>query len=273
MARLYNDSAFLYNASNLSYDGVATLSFTAIGSGVGSGTATGGIVQGRSAAGSGIGSSTVVYLVVRIRTATGSGVGTSSATRVVGFVRTGDTSVGAGSSTVTRVITKLRTATASGLGTSSSIVLHVVIRTSTGTGNGISSGAAYVSRLRTASGAGTGTQVSSSTRGLRRACIGSGASQSTVTWDKSHIFRVPYTYQYANGFFNDTNGTNRLSHYIKKDNVRARNLYKLIDNSYTVVDQRDPTQVKKLWHGGRDHFLTPEEIEELTLDGFGASIT
>jgi hypothetical protein len=89
---------------------------------------------------------------------------------------------------------------------------------------------------------------------------------------KSRIFRVPYTYQYVGGFFNDFDGANRLGSYIKS-NVRARNLYKLTDNSYTIVDQRDLGQVKKVWYGGRDHFLTAAEVEELTADGFGASIT
>lgn len=272
MARLYNDSAFLYNASNLSYDGVATLSFTASGSGVGSGTASGGIVQGRSAAGSGIGSSTVVYFVVRIRTATGSGVGTSSATRVVGFVRTGDTSAGAGSSTVTRVITKLRTATASGLGTSSSIVLHVVIRTSTGTGNGISSGAAYVSRLRTASGSGTGTQVSSSTKGLFRACTGTGLGYSTSNWNKSHIFRVPTYKNYAFTERLPESNADILFAFMSKG-VRQYNLYKLNDGTYETVDPRMPERVVKVYYGGHDIFLDDTEVQELTAAGYGASIT
>jgi hypothetical protein len=55
--------------------------------------------------------------------------------------------------------------------------------------------------------------------------------------------------------------------------VRARNLYELTNGEYTIVDQRDLGQVKKVWLGGRDHFLDEAEVVELTAAGFGASIT
>ena len=105
-----------------------------------------------------------------------------------------------------------------------------------------------------------------------RTCTGGGEGTGSGEWNKSHIFRVPYSYQYVGGYFNDTKGANRLGSYIK-DNIRALNLYKLSDDSYTTVDQRDTGQVKKLWYGGRDHFLTDAEQAELTADGFGAYIT
>jgi hypothetical protein len=151
--------------------------------------------------------------------------------------------------------------------------LHVVIRTSTGSGQGTSSGIANLVVLRTATGSAAGTSVATGAKVATRTATGAGQSVDTFAeWMKSHIFRVPYTYQYVGGYFNDKDAANRLGSYIK-DNVRARNLYKLIDDSYTIVDQRDLGQVKKVWYGGRDHFLTPAEQVELTADGYGAYIT
>jgi hypothetical protein len=55
--------------------------------------------------------------------------------------------------------------------------------------------------------------------------------------------------------------------------VRVRNLYKLTNGEYTTITQRDQGQVAKLWHGAHDHFLTDDEVAELTAAGFGESIT
>ena len=79
MARLYNDSLFLYNASDLSYDGVVTFARTATGSGVGTESASRIRVPVRTATGSGTGTQTASRIRVPVRTATGSGAGTETA--------------------------------------------------------------------------------------------------------------------------------------------------------------------------------------------------
>jgi len=94
----------------------------------------------------------------------------------------------------------------------------------------------------------------------------------TADWDKSHIFRVPYTDTYGGGKFGEFDTENRLGSYYKTY-TRGLNLYKLTNGEYTTVEQRDQGQVAKLWHGGRDHFLTDAEYAELVADGFGANIT
>jgi hypothetical protein len=105
-----------------------------------------------------------------------------------------------------------------------------------------------------------------------RSATGSGTGTSTADWVKSHIFRVPYTYNYPGATYRDEGAANRLQRY-NRTNVRVRNLYELTDGSYTTVDQRDQGQVAKLWQGGHDHYLTDAEVVELTAAGFGASIT
>ena len=126
--------------------------------------------------------------------------------------------------------------------------------------------------LRTATGSGAGTETGVGARINRRTATGSGDGTGTADWDKSHIFRVPYTDTYGGGAFGIFDVENRLGSYYKTY-TRGLNLYKLTNNEYTTVEQRDQGQVKKLWHGGRDHFLTDVEYAELVADGFGASIT
>jgi hypothetical protein len=248
----------------------------------------------RSATGEGTGTETATRNIIYVRTATGAGTGTSNNTIVSGILRTaygaggataGDIAVGniipvrtaTGSGIGTMDSTGLhiapRAASASGVGSATTISIHVVIRTGTGTGQGTANASAYVTVIRTSSGSGEGTSQTIGARALRRTCTGSGLGTSTADWDKSHIFRVPYTYNYPGGYFgNEYGSANRLQRY-NRTGVRARNLYELTNGEYTIVDQRDLGQIKKVWLGGRDHFLNEAEIVELTAAGFGANIT
>ena len=148
----------------------------------------------------------------------------------------------------------------------------VSVRTATGSGVGTGSGNWLLVSIRTATGSGAGTQTAVGARVNRRTATGSGAGTGTADWDKSHIFRVPYTDTYGGGKFGKFDVENRLGSYYKTY-TRGLNLYKLTSGEYTTVEQRDQGQVAKLWHGGRDHFLTDAEYAELVADGFGASIT
>jgi hypothetical protein len=160
---------------------------------------------------------------------------------------------GLGDSAVTFIRTPIRTATGSGEGSGTAVDVLVSIRTATGSGEGSSTTLSGILFIRTATGSGQG-------------------SETDGGWVKSHIFRVPYTYNYPGGYFGGGDSANRLGRY-DRSGVRARNLYKLKTGEYTIVDQRDLGQVEKLWHGGRLHFLDDAEVAELTAAGFGDSIT
>lgn len=229
-------------------------------------------VRSRTATGSGTGTESALRLIKSPRTATGSGTGTSTVVQIKVVVRDGSASAGTGSSTVSQVLKRIVTASGSGTGSSSTVSLSVVSKTATGSGTGDSSAAPVVTAIRTASGAGTGTSVALGGILYLRTAEGSGAGTQSASWVKSHIFRVPYTITYSQGTFRGEGTANRLQSY-NRHGVRALNLYHLTDDSYTTVEQRDATQIRKLWHGGRDHFLTDAEVTELTSAGFGASIT
>ena len=182
------------------------------------------------------------------------------------------TGSGVGSATSAGQITPVRTAVGSGSGASSVTFIRVPIRTATGSGEGSGTAVDLVVNIRTATGSGEGTSVTLGGILYFRTATGSGTGTESATWVKSHIFRVPYTYNYPGGYFGGGDAANRLGRY-NRSGVRGRNLYKLTNGEYTIVDQRDLGQVAKLWYGGRDHFLTDAEVEELTAAGFGDSIT
>jgi hypothetical protein len=267
------DFSFPYRFGGRFYLGVrAVLTVTATASGLGTASSVAQVLRQRQATGSGVGSETAVDILVAIRTATGSGVGTMDSTGLHIAPRTASGS-GLGSDTTVGKITPVRTAQGSGTGDSAVTFIRVPLRTATGSGEGSGNGVDLVISLRTATGSGTGSATSLSGIAYFRSATGSGTGTQTADWVKSRIFRVPYTYNYPGGYFDDNYGSaNRLQRY-NRTGVRARNLYELTNGEYTIVDQRNLGQVKKVWLGGRDHFLTDAEVVELTAAGFGASIT
>ena len=266
------DFSFPYRFGGRFYLGVrAVIVVTATASGLGTASSSAQVLRQRQATGSGAGSESATRVVVLLRSATGSGVGTMDSTGLHIAPRTA-TGSGVGSDTASGQITPVRTAVGSGSGASSVTFIRVPIRTATGSGEGSGDAVDLVVNIRTATGSGAGTSVTLSGIAYFRSATGSGTGTESATWVKSHIFRVPYTYNYPGGYFGGGDVANRLGRY-NRSGVRGRNLYKLTNGEYTIVDQRDLGQVAKLWYGGRDHFLTDAEVEELTAAGFGDSIT
>ena len=266
------DFSFPFRNGGRFYLGVrAVITVTATASGLGTASSSAQVLRQRQGTASGVGSGTATRVVVLLRTATGSGVGTMDSTGLHIAPRTASGS-GVGSATAVEAITPVRTAVGSGSGASSVTFIRVPLRTATGSGVGAGSGVDLVINIRTATGSGTGTSVTLGGILYFRSATGSGVGTQSADWVKSRIFRVPFTYNYPGGYFGGGDAANRLGRY-NRSGVRARNLYELTNGEYTIVDQRDLGQVKKLWYGGRDYFLTDAEVAELTAAGFGDSIT
>lgn len=246
---------------------------TATGSGAGTATASRVVIAIRTATGSGAGSASTIENIIRVykRTATGSGTGTSQASGVRVALRTA-TGSGTGSGTADWNINPARTATGSGVGSSAIVVTRVVLRTSSGQGIGGSSTTWILVALRTGTGSGAGTQTSVGARTLKRACTGSGSGSGTADWLKSHIFRVPTTRTYPFAERLSEEAPDRLFAHTPQG-IRAKNLYRLSDGTYTTTDPRRPELITRTYYGGHDIFLTDEEVTELTAAGYGASIT
>lgn len=228
------------------------VSRTATGSGTGTQTATGRIaLLQRTATGSGSSSFDATGLVTHVRQATGSGNGTSSAIGLRTVERNGSASAGTGSSSVSQVLSNRRTATGTGTGSESVTQFHISVRTATGSGSGSGS----------ADGARTVFAV----------LTGSGTGSSSTVWVKSRIFRVPQTTTYAWAELFSDRRADRLFAHIPLG-IRAENLYRLSDGTYTINDPRDGSAVRE-YLGGHNIFLTDEEVSELTAAGYGAYIT
>lgn len=266
------DFSFPYRFGGRFYLGVrAVITVSATASGLGTASSSAQVLRQRQGTGSGTGSETAIRIVVVLRSATGSGVGTMDSTGLHIAPRTASGS-GVGSESATGKITPVRTAVGSGSGDSVATFIRVPLRTATGSGVGSGDGVDLVVNIRTATGSGAGDSVSLGGILYIRSATGSGTGTSTADWVKSHIFRVPYTYNYPGATYRDVGAANRLQRY-NRNNIRVRNLYKLTSGDYTTVDQRDQGQVAKLWLGGHDHYLSDAEVVELTAAGFGASIT
>jgi hypothetical protein len=127
--------------------------------------------------------------------------------------------------------------------------------------------------VRTATASGTSAQSALIREVLPRTATGSGVGDYVpADWTKSRIFRVPADDDYPLVNRLGTGAADRLFSFAPQG-VRARNLYKLTDGTYTLTDPRRPERVVKVYYGGHNIFLEDSEVAELTAAGYGAYIT
>lgn len=54
---------------------------------------------------------------------------------------------------------------------------------------------------------------------------------------------------------------------------RGRNVFKLVDGSFTENEPNDNTTISRTYFGGSDNIVSPQEVAELTAAGYGAYIS
>ena len=54
---------------------------------------------------------------------------------------------------------------------------------------------------------------------------------------------------------------------------RGRNVFKLVDGSFTENEPNDITTIAKVYWGGSDNIVSAQEVAELTAAGYGAFIS
>jgi hypothetical protein len=232
-----------------------------------------GLTFSRTATGSGLGTESAVGRGIPTRTATGSGVGGFDSTGLVTHVRQGADSAGTGSSSSARIILRSRTATGSGMGTESAYGAKSALRTATGSGVGSATalGLRTVFASATASGTSDGTALGIRVFTVSATGTGVGSTSESVLWSKSRIFRVPQTTTYTFAKDYDYTPKERLMAHITLP-IRAENLYRLSDGTYTINDPRNNAAVRT-YLGAHNIFLDDTEVAELTAAGYGAYIT
>ena len=267
------DYSFPYLSGGRYYIGPAIYERTATGAGTGTQSATRLVKNLRSATGSGsAGESTSTDKEILFRSATGSATSSSEADPFLLLKRQASGS-GLGASSVTFIRKLLRAATGSGAGTSSAARLVKNRRSATGSGVGSAVAVRRIVNIRFATASGVGTASSVSIELLPRTATGSGvgATSGQVLWSKSRIFRVPQTttYTFADKFYAYTPKERLMAHITPP--IRAENLYRLSDGTYSINDPR--SGAVRTYLGAHNIFLDDTEVAELTAAGYGAYIT
>jgi len=243
----------------------------------GAGTGTSGTVIkiGRSRFATGSGGATVgdtaVGVLVAKRTASGEGNGAASSAEQKVLVRNGTGTGSSGSATVSvSFSTVSRTAdnAAAGSSTSTSNFFTPFIRTASGAGAGTASSTAVGVRPRTATGFGgaTGGDTATGFRIAARTGTASGVSTSASLWYKTLVFRPPVDDDFPWADYRNNNIRHRLFGYFAQGQ-RARNVYKLVDGTFTTVDPLDGTVVLT-YLGGHQYNVTQSEKDDLVAAGY-----
>lgn len=260
---------------------------TASDAGTGTESATPAVIRIRTATATGVGTESASRLTIRFRTASDTGTGTETAARRRIVLRTGSTS-GTGTESAVGASFKARNASASGTGTESASGAYIRVRTASNTGVGTETVTRILVALRTASNAGTGSSAVVSARALFRSATatgagtetgtgvkvfrktasasGVGATGPTTTW-KSFIFRPPVDGEFRWADYLDDSIDAKFFGKVRQGK-RASNIYKLTDGSFVTIDPLNPALVDKIYFGGHNNFVSPEEKADLIAAGY-----
>ena len=156
-----------------------------------------------------------------------------------------------------------------GSGSSSETATGLPVRGRAIVDSGVSSETAtgLIIRFRTATGSGDSSQTANGVRVAQRTATGFGSSTQTADWTKSLIFRPPVQDKFPWADYREKTVDHALFGYVRQGN-RARNLYLLKNGTFTNVDPLDPATVDKVYLGGHDWFVSPEEKAVLVAAGY-----
>lgn len=269
------DFTFAYTGGPRFYAGFETLVRTASASGLGSESASGAYIRARTASGAGVGGGSATYTEILPRTATGSGAGTTGGgTSELLIARRTASASGAGGASVLSGLALKKSAFGSAAGAGSADRLVISKRTATGAGVGASSVTEVLTAIRTASGSGTGGGSATAIESLPRTATGSGTGTTggQVTWVKSFIFRPPVndSFSWADRL-NPVEGDFLLRKLVPGG--RAKNVYKLLDGSFTTNQPPDPEDYIIVYLGAHNNMVSAEEKADLISAGYGSYVT
>jgi hypothetical protein len=234
-----------------------------------------------TASSSGTGSSSAASNSIKAKSATGSAVGSSSATGVRIVPRNASSSAVGSFTIVISGPTQLRLGRLTDYsfpyltGGRYYIGPAIYDRTATGAGTGTQSAVSLVRTARQATGSGSaGESTSTNLEILFRSATASGVGSTSggASFYKFHMFRPPTAFDGPTTLVGGDRVANRLARFYRP-RERGINVYKLVDSTFTQVDQSDYTNISKVYHGGHIHQLTEEEYADLLGAGYGAYLT
>jgi hypothetical protein len=86
------------------------------------------------------------------------------------------------------------------------------------------------------------------------------------------LFKTPNRTEIRAAERNDDSVAGRLFRYAEPTYAGV-NVYKLVDGSFTEVEQREYDRIVKVYYGGSKNFVSAEEKTELVAAGYGEYIT
>jgi hypothetical protein len=132
--------------------------------------------------------------------------------------------------------------------------------------------AGFATRARTATGSGTGGRNIVSARVCQRTATASGVGGQSNTVVKLLLFRTPSTTEIRAADRYDDSIAGLLFRYAEPTYAGV-NVYKLVDGSFTEVEQREYERIAKIYYGGSKNFVTQQEKDELIAAGYGSYVT
>lgn len=105
-----------------------------------------------------------------------------------------------------------------------------------------------------------------------RTATASGTGTQTATQVKLLLFKTPNRTQIRAADRNDDSIAGQLFRYAEPTYAGV-NVYKLVDGTFTEVEQREYARIAKVYHGGSKNFVTAEEKAELVAAGYGSYVT
>jgi hypothetical protein len=86
------------------------------------------------------------------------------------------------------------------------------------------------------------------------------------------LFRPPATTEIRAADRFDDSISGRLFRYAEPT-FAGSNVYKLVDGTFTTVEQREYDRIAKIYYGGSKNFVTQAEKNELIAAGYGEYVT
>lgn len=107
---------------------------------------------------------------------------------------------------------------------------------------------------------------------MDRSASASATGSSSATQNKLFIFYTPSTTEIRAADRFDDSIAGLLFRYAEPTYAGV-NVYKLVDGTFTQVEQRDYDLISKVYWGGSKNFVSTEEKQELVAAGYGSYVT
>jgi len=105
-----------------------------------------------------------------------------------------------------------------------------------------------------------------------RTATASGTGSQSATQVKLLLFKTPNRTEIRAAHWRGGDLANRLFRHAQPT-LAGVNVYKLVDGTFTEIEQRDYDLISKVYHGGTKNFVSQAEKDDLVAAGYGEYVT